>query len=114
MKLFRVEVSQHRTDWIVTNDRSQHSAQDTQEVCGLRWKIEQFHREAKQLTGLERCQCRQARIQRNPIACAILVWVRLADIARQTRQTLYQIKQGLLDVFLCQQLKHPSIKMQLA
>jgi len=94
MKRFRVEGSHHCTDWVVTNDRSQHSAQDTQEVCGLRWKIEPFHREAKPLIGLERCQCRQARIQRNPIACAILVWVRLADIARQTKQTLYQIKHG--------------------
>lgn len=36
----------------------------------------------KQLTGLEKCQCRKARIQSNHIACAILVWVRLAEIAR--------------------------------
>lgn len=114
VKLFRVEVSNHRTDWVVTNDLSQDSAQATQEVCGLRWKIEQFHREAKQLTGLERCQCRKARIQRNHIACAILVWVRLADIARQTKRTLYQVKHGLLDDFLCQQLKNPSITMRLA
>ena len=114
VKLFRVEVSTHRTDWVVTNDLSQDSSQATQEACGLRWKIEQFHREAKQLTGLERCQCRKARIQRNHIACAILVWIRLADIARQTKRTLYQVKHGLLDDFLCQQLKNPSIKMRLA
>ena len=36
----------------------------------MRWKIEEFHRELKQLTGVEACQCRQARIQRNHIACA--------------------------------------------
>ena len=29
------------------------------DVCGLRWKIEQFHRETKQVTGLEGCQCRK-------------------------------------------------------
>lgn len=114
VKLFRVAVSTHRTDWVVTNDLSQDSSQATQEACGVRWKIEQFHREAKQLTGLERCQCRKARIQRNHIACAMLVWVRLAQIARQTRRTLYQVKHGLLDDFLCQQLKNPSIKMRLA
>jgi hypothetical protein len=52
---------------------SQHSTDDTRRVCAIRWKIEQLHREAKQVTGLERCQCRTARIQRNQIASALLV-----------------------------------------
>src|SRR3954453_2107948 len=76
VKLFRVAVSSNRTEWIVTNDLSQDSAQDTREVRGVRWKIEEFHREAKQLTGIEACQCRTGRIQRNHIACALLVWTR--------------------------------------
>ena len=50
----------------------------------------------KQLTGVESCQCRKGRIQRNHIACAILVWLRLKDLARYTDQTIYQIKHGLL------------------
>jgi hypothetical protein len=114
LKLFRVEVSTHRTEWIVTNDLTQDSSQASRKVCSLRWKIEQFHREAKQLTGLEKCQCRKARIQRNHIACAILVWVRLAEIARAAAKSLYQVKHGLLDDFLCKQLKNPSIRMRLA
>jgi hypothetical protein len=114
VKVFRVEVSTHRTDFVVTNDLSQDSTSGTQEVCGWRWKIEQFHREAKQLTGLEQCQCRKARIQRNHIACAFLVWARLAHIARETGQTLYRLKHGLLDDYLRQQLKNPSLKMRLA
>jgi DDE superfamily endonuclease len=51
VKLFRVEVSTHRTDWVVTNDLTQDSSPAAQDACGLRWKIEQFHREVKQLTG---------------------------------------------------------------
>jgi hypothetical protein len=58
VKLFRVEVSNNRTDWVVTNDLSQDSTQDAQKACALRWKIEQFHREIKQVTGIEKCQCR--------------------------------------------------------
>jgi hypothetical protein len=77
VKLFRVAVSTHRTDWVATNDLTQDSLSATQEACGMRWKIEQFHREIKQLTGIERCQCRKARIQRNHIACAMLVWLRV-------------------------------------
>ncbi len=114
VKLFRVEVSTHRTEWVVTNDLSQSSTHDTQEVSAVRWKIEEFHREAKQLTGLEDCQCRKARIQRNHIACSLLVWVRLKTLAYQTRQTVYQLKHGLLADYLVQQLKNPAIKMVLA
>lgn len=114
VKLFRVAVSTHRTDSVVTNDLSQDLTRGAQQACALRWKIEQFHREAKQLTGIERCQCRKARIQRNHIACAILVWVRLAAVAKKTGETLYRLKHGLLDEFLRQQLKNPSIAMRLA
>lgn len=114
VRLFRVEVSTHRTDWVVTNDPAQDSTEATQQVCGFRWKIEQLHREGKQVTGLERCQCRPARIQRNHIGCAFLVWVRLKHLAAQTGRTVYQLKHGLLDDYLIQQLKNPSLKMALA
>jgi hypothetical protein len=112
VKLFRVEVSRHRTDWAVTNDLTQDSSQATHDACGLRWKIKQFHREARQLAGFERCQCRKVRIQRNHIACAELVWIRLAEIARQTCRTLYQVKHRMIDDFLRQQLKNPSLRMK--
>lgn len=114
VKLFRVEVSTHRTEWVVTNDLSQGSTRDAQQVSALRWKIEEFHREAKQLTGLEDCQCRKARIQRNHIACALLVWSRLKCLAYQNGQTVYQLKHGLLHDYLVAQLKNPAIKMVLA
>jgi Transposase DDE domain len=114
VRLFRVEVSTHRTDWVVTNDQTQDATEATQEACGFRWKIEQLHREGKQVTGLERCQCRKARIQRNHIGCAFLVWVRLKALAAQTGRTVYQLKYGLLDDYLIQQLKNSSLKMVLA
>ena len=118
VKLFRLVLSTHGNplgaDFVVTNDMAQDDTQATQEVCGLRWKIEQFHRETKQLTGLEGCQCRLARIVRNHIACAMLVWVRLKHLASQSQQSVYQLKHGLLDDYMRQQLKNPSISMSLA
>ncbi len=98
----------------MTNDLAQDSTHDAQEVSGVRWKIEEFHREGKELTGMESCQCRKARIQRNHIACALLVWTRLKDLAYQSGQTIYQLKHGLLHDYLVQQLKNPSIPMVLA
>jgi hypothetical protein len=111
MKMFRVTVSTNRTDYVVTNDPSQHCTDDTQKVCAMRWLIEQFHRELKQLTGVEKCECRKQRIQRNHIACSMLVWVRLKQIAYQSGETVYQIKKGLLRNYLIQQLKNPEVPM---
>ena len=140
----------------MTNDKTQDNTQAAQEVCGVRWKIaarpvgEQFHREAKpkvqpisgpfrghraarplgQVTGLEMCQCRLERIQRNHIACALIVWMRLkpqvqpisgpfrghraarpvGQVAEETGRTIYQVKHGLLDDYMCQFLRDPPHK----
>jgi hypothetical protein len=114
VKLFRVVLSPQRTDYVVTNDLTQDDTRAAQDACSLRWKIEQFHRETKQLTGLESCQCRKARIVRNHIACAILVWVRLKQVAWETGQTIYIVKKGLLSDYMRQQLKSPTVTMVLA
>ena len=59
----------------------------------VRWTIEQFHREVKQLTGLEACQCRLARSQRNHINLAVRTWARLKELAYGSQWTVYQLKQ---------------------
>lgn len=110
VKLFRVAVT-NRTDWVVTGDTTQDNTDGTQKVCAIRWKIEQFHRELKQLTGIEKNQCRKARIQRNHVCCSMLVWVAFNRLAKQFNQTMYQLKQGLLDAYLCEQLRSPSLRV---
>jgi hypothetical protein len=114
VKLFRVLVSTDKTEFVATNDLTQNSTEVVQEVCKLRWKIEEFHRELKQLTGVESCQCRKARIQRNHIACAMLVWLRLKELAYSTGHSVYQLKHGLLSNYLIAQLRRPSLVMSLA
>ena len=111
VKLFRLALSTQRTDYVVTNDPSQDSTDATRQESAIRWKIEQFHREAKQVTGLESCQCRSQRAQRNHIACAMLVWVRLNELAQEAQTTIYQLKQGLLSSYTRDQLRQPSISM---
>ena len=114
VKLFRVVLSTQRTDYVVTNEMAQDNVAVVQDVCGFRWKVEQFHRETKQLTGVEGNQCRKARIVRNHIGCAILVWVRLKQVAVETQRTIYHVKHDLLDDYLRQQIKSPSVQMRLA
>ena len=45
---------------------------------------------------------------------AVLVWVRLKHLAYHTGQTLYNIKHNLLDEYMIQQLKNPTVQMALA
>lgn len=111
MKMFSVAVSPNRTDCIVTNDTSQQCSDDTKKICAIRWFVEQFHREVKQLTGIDRCQCRKQRIQRNHIACAIHVWIALKKLAYKTGETVYQIKKNLLKDYLIKELRQPSVIM---
>ena len=114
VKLFRFELSTGRTEHIITNDVTQDWTPATQDAWGWRPKIEEFHRESKQLTGIENCQCRKARLVRNHIGCAMLVWVRLKQVAYATGQTIYQVKHGLLSDYLRQQLRSPAVQMTLA
>ncbi len=111
VQLFRVVVSTHRTEYVVTNDMAQNSTQGAREVCAVRWKIEEMHRDTKQFTGIQQCQCRKARIQRNHIHCALLVWTRLKQLSYATERTVQQIKRGQLSDYLIQQLKNPSVSM---
>lgn len=114
VKLFRVTVASHRTDFVVTNDKTQDSTQATTTICGVRWTIEVVHRELKQLTGIESCQCRKGRIQRNHIHCALLVWDFLRRQARDRSASLYQGAYQPLSDFLRQQLARPSLAFSLA
>ena len=108
VKLFRVTIS-NRTEYVITNDLSQVSADEALLESSIRWKIEQLHREEKQLTGIERCQARTNRSQRNHILCCALVWLFMANVAHQQKTTTYQIKQNLWKQYLIQQLKNPTL-----
>lgn len=109
-KLFRVLVSTTRTDYIATNDITQNDTKAAEEQSSIRWQVEQLHREEKQLTGIQKCQCRIAKCQRNHLAIAMLVWNRLKVFAYQTQQSVYALKKGLLDEYMITQLKNPTFK----
>ena len=112
VKLFRVTVSTNRTEYVATNDLTQSVTNQVKSQCRFRWKIEEFHREIKQLTGIESCQCRRGRIQINHIACALLVWSFLKKVAQTVSQTVYQLKANFLADYLSHELKYPSLRLK--
>jgi DDE superfamily endonuclease len=108
-KLFRVLVSTHRTDYLVTNEAEPRETAAAEHESSVRWTIEQFHRELQQLTGVQACQCRLARRQRNHIALAVQAWTCLKQAAYQTQQTVYQLKQGFLEAYMRHELIKPTL-----
>jgi hypothetical protein len=113
VKLFRVTVSEGRTEYVITNERTQSDGGQVRRECAVRWKIEEFHRELKQLTGIAKCQCRKERIQRNHILATMLVWNHLKNLAYKLKTTIYKLKHRLLDDYMIQQMLQPSIPMVL-
>ncbi len=116
VRLFKVVATNGDIEWVITNRditgdaQSPITADDVQEANAVRWQIEQLHRELKQLTGSEKCQCRQARSQRNHLACCYLAWLTLKVQARKIKQTLYQARANLFREFLRNELRNPTIR----
>lgn len=114
VKLFRVTALPNRTEYVVTNDVRQDDSEDTNRICRIRWKIEEFHRELKQLTGIESCQCRKAIQQKNHIGCAMLTWSSLKNMAYQTGENVYQLCKAQYDDFMTALLAQPYLKLTFA
>ena len=98
-----------RTDDLITHEIAQQDTSAAEQESDVRWLVEPFHREIKQVTGIESCQCRKSRSQRNHVALAALTWVRLKHLAYQAKTTVYQLKQGLLDAYMTRELTAPTL-----
>ena len=80
----------------MTNEVEPRDTAAAEQESSVRWTIEPFQRELKQLTGVQACQCRLARGQRNQIALAVRAWTHLKQAAYRTQQTVSP-KQGFLE-----------------
>jgi hypothetical protein len=107
VKLFCVQVSTNRTDYVVTNDMTQGSADGVRKACAIRWKIEEFHRELKQTTGIEKCQARKGRSQRNHINLCMQAWMVMKSAARAASITIYEQKNTPLRDYVAARWRKP-------
>ena len=108
LHLFRLTDHPNRTDYVVTNDLEQiGTSGDATKACRIRWKIEQYHREVKQTTGIGKCQARNAKAQRKHIITAILAWIVLEAAARAKKMTIYALKNEPLKKFQAMMWRRP-------
>ncbi|MCJ7703107.1 MAG: transposase [Anaerolineales bacterium] len=110
VKLFKVVATNGNIDWVITNDLDETViTQVAQEANDLRWQVEKFHRELKQLTGSAKCQCRKARSQRNHLACCYHAWLSLKVHASLMSKTIYRVRTDLFSDYLRAELRTPTI-----
>ena len=111
VQLFKVVATNGDVEWVVTNrPPGSIDAQVVQKENKVRWLIERLHRELKQLTGIEQCQCRKERAQRNHIACCYHAWFSLKVVAKKLGKTVYQVKHNLFSDYLRNELRNPRIR----
>jgi Transposase DDE domain len=107
--IFKSQFSTERTDYLVTNCPEITTLQQIQKINAYRWKIEQFHRELKGITGIDKCQCRKRNSQHNHIQCSLMVWVDMKQKFYHNSITVYRQKEQLLSGYLRAELKNPTL-----
>ena len=110
VKLFKLVAPNGNIDWVITNCPDRTLKTKVVETKNkVRWKIEQFHREVKNVVGSEKCQSRKGRSQRNHIAYCYQAWLSLKVATREMQQSVYSLKSNLLSEYLRSVMKQPII-----
>lgn len=110
VQLFKLVATNGDIDWVITNlPEDSLTASVVQDANNQRWGIEPLHRELKQLTGSEKCECRKARSQRNHLACCYHAWLSLKVQALALGKSLYAVQHDLLSDYLRAELRNPRI-----
>lgn len=78
-----------RIDYITTN-MTNPARKQIEKIVKARWSIEVYHQELKQTCGIERCQARTGRAQRNHICLSVFAWLEMNKRRISEKITLYQ------------------------
>lgn len=76
VRVFRIDAPDGDTEYWATNDLAMEEGM-RQSYAELAFSIENYHRDLKQNCGVEKCQARSERAQRNHIGMAIRAFLRL-------------------------------------
>jgi hypothetical protein len=91
VKAFRIVATNGDTEYWITNDLGMGEMKRRQ-VAEMAWGIEEYHRGLKQFSGVERCQARHPKAQRNHIGLAIRTFLRLEYHRFTTGVSWFQAK----------------------
>lgn len=95
IQVFRMVTPDGDTEYWAT-DVVTMTPQARERVAGQVWRIEEYHRGLKQFCGVERCQARSARAQRNHIGWAVRAFLRLEHHRIRTGTSWFESKMGII------------------
>lgn len=102
--VFKFVAKNGRIDYVATNMENPTRGQ-VKSVTDSRWSVEVYHREIKQTCGIERCQARTGRAQRNHIFLALAAWFEQHKLRVSQKITLYQQNWNVIKNAIKEQMK---------
>jgi putative transposase len=110
VKVFRIVAPDGDAVYWATNDLTM-CALERQQLAEFSWQIEHYHRGIQRCTGIERCQCRAAKAQRNHIGLALRAFVRLESYCFRVGVSWYEAKKNLIRDAIRAYLNFPTIRL---
>jgi hypothetical protein len=108
VKVFRIVAPDGDIAYWATSDLAM-TGLTRQQMAEYSWAIETYHRGIKQCTGVERCQARSAKAQRNHIGLALRAFLRLEHHLFTTGISWASAKAAIVRDAVRAYLAHPSI-----
>jgi hypothetical protein len=110
IRVFRLVAPNGDTTHWATNDLGLDDL-TRQMLAEWSWQIEEYHRGIKQFTGIERCQARSARAQRNHIGLALRAFLRLEWHRFTTGWSWFEAKWQIVREAVRQYLECPRYRL---
>lgn len=95
IKVFKMVARDGNIEYWATNDLQMNELHRVK-FAGEAWAIENFHRGIKQFSGIERCQARSRRAQRNHIGLALRAFLRLEVHSYKTGVSWFEAKTSII------------------
>ena len=110
VRVFRIDASDGDTEYWATNDLGMEPGM-RRHYAEVSFAIENYHRDLKQYCGVERCQARSQRAQRNHIGMALRAFLRLEWHFFTTGVSAFEAKLRLVRDAVRSYLARPSFTL---
>ena len=108
IQVFRLDTPNGDTEYWATSELTM-TPQERDRLAKQIWTIEVYHRGLKQFCGVERCQVRAARAQRNHIGWALRAFLRLECQRIRTGMSWFATKLDIIRPAIQDYLAQPAI-----
>jgi putative transposase len=95
IKVFKIVATDSDVEYWATNDLQMNELTRVK-FANEAWTIENFHRGIKQFSGIERCQARSRRAQRNHIGLALRAFLRLEVHSHKQGVSWFEAKTSII------------------